>query len=277
MYFNVTHSIVTRCSNCQMHRILTLTFFQVYKGLDIITNKVTAEERQQAQHHLLDFVDPLQDFHIQQFRDLAVSAIDQLHIKSKLPVVVGGTHYYIESVLWKVLVTGATKAAAASDSSSQSQLGLIKGLFSGGNDFRDTSCDRTGDASKNVQSSFNQTKTFYEKSCLPNHECEGMYNTPLSIENNPGGTVQPPTLLNYTREIADATEDLYEKLCSIDPDRAKMLHPKDRRKIIRLVWDESVLIYLSGAPTLKIVLVANVSFGWIKEPVMMQQSQKNCL
>ncbi|KAF2367224.1 tRNA dimethylallyltransferase [Trinorchestia longiramus] len=84
--------------------IISADSMQVYKGLDIITNKVTAEEQSLVKHHLLDFVDPLEDFHIHHFRDRALEVIKQLHGAGKLPVVVGGTHYYIESLLWQVLV-----------------------------------------------------------------------------------------------------------------------------------------------------------------------------
>uniref|UniRef100_A0A3B3XZS0 tRNA dimethylallyltransferase n=1 Tax=Poecilia mexicana TaxID=48701 RepID=A0A3B3XZS0_9TELE len=82
-------------------RILLSTHFcplQVYKGLDIITNKVTAEERAQCAHHMLDFVDPLvRTYTVVDFRNKALD-------RNKLPIVVGGTNYYIESLLWKVLL-----------------------------------------------------------------------------------------------------------------------------------------------------------------------------
>ncbi|KAG7317105.1 hypothetical protein KOW79_019403 [Hemibagrus wyckioides] len=71
--------------------ILSADSMQVYEGLDIITNKVTAEEQEQCPHHMISFVDPL-----------------DIHHRKKLPIIVGGTNYYIESILWKVLVdTGA--------------------------------------------------------------------------------------------------------------------------------------------------------------------------
>ncbi|XP_046994094.1 tRNA dimethylallyltransferase-like [Schistocerca americana] len=106
--------------------VISADSMQVYRGLDIITNKVTVEEAQGVPHHLLDFLEPTQRFSVVDFRDAALPIIDDLVSRQKLPVVVGGTHYYIESLLWKVLVTGgspdeATKRrhaddAAASDS-----------------------------------------------------------------------------------------------------------------------------------------------------------------
>lgn len=81
--------------------IISADSMQVYKGLDIVTNKVTEEEQSQAKHHLIDFLTPLQRFSVVDFRDQAVKIIDQLIAKKKIPILVGGTNYYIESILWK--------------------------------------------------------------------------------------------------------------------------------------------------------------------------------
>ncbi|KAL3229445.1 hypothetical protein MRX96_023541 [Rhipicephalus microplus] len=76
----------------------------VYKSLDIITNKVTQAERDAAPHHLLDFLDPLSNFTVADFQSKALGVIDNLANRKKLPIIVGGTNYYIESLLWKILV-----------------------------------------------------------------------------------------------------------------------------------------------------------------------------
>uniref|UniRef100_A0A452Q8G1 tRNA isopentenyltransferase 1 n=1 Tax=Ursus americanus TaxID=9643 RepID=A0A452Q8G1_URSAM len=69
----------------------------VYEGLDIITNKVSAQEQRMCQHHMLSFVDPLvTNYTVVDFRNIFA--------RDKIPIVVGGTNYYIESLLWKVLV-----------------------------------------------------------------------------------------------------------------------------------------------------------------------------
>ncbi|XP_026204595.1 tRNA dimethylallyltransferase [Anabas testudineus] len=78
---------------------------QVYQGLDIITNKVTPEELAQCRHHMISFVDPLvSSYTVVDFRNKALALIDDMHCRNKLPIIVGGTNYYIESLLWKVLV-----------------------------------------------------------------------------------------------------------------------------------------------------------------------------
>ncbi|XP_012282935.1 tRNA dimethylallyltransferase isoform X2 [Orussus abietinus] len=84
--------------------ISTAEAFEVYRGLDIITAKVTEEERAMAPHHMLDVVDPLKNYSVIDFRNSALAVINDLLSRTKLPVVVGGTNYYIESLLWEILV-----------------------------------------------------------------------------------------------------------------------------------------------------------------------------
>uniref|UniRef100_A0A8D0A8Q9 tRNA dimethylallyltransferase n=1 Tax=Sander lucioperca TaxID=283035 RepID=A0A8D0A8Q9_SANLU len=83
--------------------VVLLHPLQVYQGLDIITNKVTAEERAQCRHHMISFVDPLvSSYTVVDFRNKALALIS--FPRNVLPVVVGGTNYYIESLLWRVLL-----------------------------------------------------------------------------------------------------------------------------------------------------------------------------
>ncbi|XP_064487220.1 tRNA dimethylallyltransferase-like [Ornithodoros turicata] len=84
--------------------IISADSMQVYKSLDITTNKVTASERAAVPHHMLDFLDPLSSFTVVDFRNGALQVIKNLTNQGKLPVIVGGTNYYIESLLWSVLV-----------------------------------------------------------------------------------------------------------------------------------------------------------------------------
>ena len=87
----------------------------MYKGLDITTNKVTSEEQSMVKHHLLGIIDPFEDYNIQNFQPSALRIIDDLHRNNKLPVIVGGTHYYIESVLWKILIERSYQNASSGE------------------------------------------------------------------------------------------------------------------------------------------------------------------
>uniref|UniRef100_A0A7N4PQK8 tRNA isopentenyltransferase 1 n=1 Tax=Sarcophilus harrisii TaxID=9305 RepID=A0A7N4PQK8_SARHA len=83
---------------------------QVYEGLNIITNKVSPQEQRLCQHHMISFVDPLvMNYTVVDFRNKATALIsfekaDNIFAREKIPIVVGGTNYYIESLLWKVLI-----------------------------------------------------------------------------------------------------------------------------------------------------------------------------
>ncbi len=77
---------------------------QVYRGIDIGTAKPTPEERQQAPHHLIDVVDPDEEFTLAEFQACAYAAIDDVLRRGRLPFLVGGTGQYVRAVLegWTV-------------------------------------------------------------------------------------------------------------------------------------------------------------------------------
>ncbi|KAI9140356.1 IPP transferase-domain-containing protein [Paraphysoderma sedebokerense] len=73
---------------------------QVYKGLDIIVNKVTEVEKRGVPHHIMDILEPHKTYSVTEFFDDSTKIINQLHSEDKLPIVVGGTHYYLQYLLW---------------------------------------------------------------------------------------------------------------------------------------------------------------------------------
>ncbi|XP_054710203.1 tRNA dimethylallyltransferase-like [Uloborus diversus] len=85
--------------------IISADSMQVYKGLDIITNKVTQDEQKEAIHHLINVIDPPKQYTVVDFRNQALKITEKLLQEKKLPIIVGGTNYYIESVLWEVLIS----------------------------------------------------------------------------------------------------------------------------------------------------------------------------
>ncbi len=72
----------------------------VYRGMDIGTAKPTAVERAQIPHHLLDLIDPDEHFTVADFKRLAVEAIDDIHARGKVPILVGGSGLYIDAILY---------------------------------------------------------------------------------------------------------------------------------------------------------------------------------
>ena len=77
---------------------------QVYRYMDIGTAKPAPEEQSQVPHHLLDILDPNQDFGLGSFLSLARSIIREIHDSGGLPIVAGGTGQYIWALLegWQV-------------------------------------------------------------------------------------------------------------------------------------------------------------------------------
>ena len=79
--------------------ILTADSRQVYRGMDIGTDKPTMLERQGVPHQLIDLVDPDQHFNVGDYRHYAVSAIEKLHQQGQIPLIAGGTGLYIQTLL----------------------------------------------------------------------------------------------------------------------------------------------------------------------------------
>lgn len=77
---------------------------QVYKELDIASAKATSEELALVPHHMINILGPEQRFTVLEYRNMVLPILDDIIQRGKLPIIVGGTNYYIESVLWKVLV-----------------------------------------------------------------------------------------------------------------------------------------------------------------------------
>uniref|UniRef100_A0A5B6YHH9 adenylate dimethylallyltransferase (ADP/ATP-dependent) n=1 Tax=Davidia involucrata TaxID=16924 RepID=A0A5B6YHH9_DAVIN len=72
---------------------------QVYKGLDIVTNKVTEEECCGVPHHLLGIVDPNVDFTAADFRHHASLAVESIVRRGRLPIIAGGSNSYIKTLV----------------------------------------------------------------------------------------------------------------------------------------------------------------------------------
>ncbi len=71
---------------------------QVYKGMDIGTGKVTKKEMAKIPHHLLDVVSPKKQFTVVQYKKLSERAIKKIHSHGKIPIICGGTGFYIQAI-----------------------------------------------------------------------------------------------------------------------------------------------------------------------------------
>jgi len=83
--------------------IISADSMQVYRGMDIGTAKPTLQERKRVPHHLIDVVDPDEEFNAALYRSLAVPAVNEIVSKGKVPFIVGGTGLYIRTLLGGLL------------------------------------------------------------------------------------------------------------------------------------------------------------------------------
>ncbi|MEG7333966.1 tRNA (adenosine(37)-N6)-dimethylallyltransferase MiaA [Bacillus sp. 0102A] len=78
---------------------------QVYKGMDIGTAKITEQEMEGVPHHLIDILDPQDSFSTADYQSLVRNKISEIAKRGKLPMIVGGTGLYIQSVLYDYTFT----------------------------------------------------------------------------------------------------------------------------------------------------------------------------
>lgn len=75
---------------------------QVYKYMNIGTAKIMPDEMEGITHHLIDVLDPREDFNVFTFQTMAKRALDEIYSKGKVPIIVGGTGFYIQSLLYDI-------------------------------------------------------------------------------------------------------------------------------------------------------------------------------
>ena len=163
--------------------------------------QVTEEEQRQVRHHMISVLHPLEHNNVVDFRNKALPVVERLLTAGKIPVICGGTNYYIESLLWKILVD-------------QDLPFIVSG--------KQLNVNEPGDE---------EPKRPTEE--IDNAEDEDVYaeEIPLNLESvdwscDPG---------------LPATSRLYGLLRRVDPVRAAVLHPRERRKIWRSLQVSTVV------------------------------------
>ncbi|XP_021716425.1 tRNA dimethylallyltransferase 2-like [Chenopodium quinoa] len=84
--------------------IINADSMQVYHSLDVLTNKVTLSEQKEVPHHLLGTISPNVEFTAKDFRDAAIPIIKDILSRNHLPVIVGGTNFYIQALVSSFLL-----------------------------------------------------------------------------------------------------------------------------------------------------------------------------
>ncbi len=82
--------------------IISADSMQVYQYMDIGTAKITPEEMDGVTHYLVDELTPDQPFSVAEFQSMAKHAMEKIYAKGKVPIVVGGTGFYIQALLYDI-------------------------------------------------------------------------------------------------------------------------------------------------------------------------------
>ena len=92
--------------------IISADSMQVYKYMDIGSAKITKEEMEGVPHYLVDMIEPSEEFNVCRFAAMAKEAMAQIYAKGKVPILVGGTGFYIQAVLYDIDFTETNEDAA---------------------------------------------------------------------------------------------------------------------------------------------------------------------
>jgi len=91
--------LAVRIAKLYNGEIISADSRQVFTGLDIGTGKITEKEMRGIPHHLLDVVNAKKRFNVSEYKILAEESVDQILAKRKLPIICGGTGFYISAVV----------------------------------------------------------------------------------------------------------------------------------------------------------------------------------
>jgi tRNA dimethylallyltransferase len=95
-------SLSVRLAQMLHGSIVSADSMQVYRGMDIGTAKITEEEKQGIPHYLIDVLDPSEEFNVVLFQKMAKDAIREIHASGRLPILTGGTGFYIQALLYDI-------------------------------------------------------------------------------------------------------------------------------------------------------------------------------
>ena len=82
--------------------IISADSMQVYRGMDVGTAKIKADEMQGVKHYLINVLDPTEDFNIVKFQDMVKYSIEEIKRNGHIPILVGGTGFYIQSIIYDI-------------------------------------------------------------------------------------------------------------------------------------------------------------------------------
>ncbi len=82
--------------------VISADSIQVYRGMDIGSAKITKEEMQGVPHHLIDILDIHDEYNVARFKDMAKTAVKGIYGRGRIPIICGGTGFYVQSVIYDI-------------------------------------------------------------------------------------------------------------------------------------------------------------------------------
>lgn len=82
--------------------IISADSMQVYRQMDIGSAKIRPEEMAGVRHYLIDVLEPDEEFHVVRFQEMARAAMSEIYARNKIPILTGGTGFYIQAVLYDI-------------------------------------------------------------------------------------------------------------------------------------------------------------------------------
>ena len=92
--------------------IISADSMQIYKYMDVGSAKISLGEMRGITHHIVDIIEPSEEFSVAEFKQRAENAIKEITNKNKLPMIVGGTGFYINSLIYNYSFAQTNKDAA---------------------------------------------------------------------------------------------------------------------------------------------------------------------
>ena len=89
--------------------IISADSMQVYRHMDIGSAKITPEEMQGIPHHLIDELSPFEEFHVVRFQEMAKQRMEEIYARGNIPLIVGGTGFYIQALVYDIDFTEQEK------------------------------------------------------------------------------------------------------------------------------------------------------------------------
>ncbi len=102
-------NLAVECAKMIDSEVVSADSMYIYKGLDIGTAKPTAEEMQGIKHHIIDVINANEDFSVSDYKKMATDVIKDIISRGKIPIICGGTGFYINSILYDLTYGNSQK------------------------------------------------------------------------------------------------------------------------------------------------------------------------